>query len=248
MGGLPVSTAVSFVGHIKPATNRGPSPAFRPRKRNARSSSCALPSCDADQAAETHADAAGRRAFEEMFMASRPKFVAMARSILRNREDAEDAVQNSFLSGYLHLQSFEGRSALSTWFTRIVLNSALMIQRKRKRLTIHSFADGHERDESEWSDGPLDSGRDPEAIHAEHEILQLLDGILGKMKPAMRQAFTLSYFDELSGPEACAMLGVPAETFKARLFRAKRHVFGQAKRTMMTRPQNTSLPGKKLSK
>ena len=75
-----------------------------------------------------------------MFVASRPKFVAMARGILRNREDAEDAVQNSFISGYLHLRSFEGRSALSTWFTRIVLNAALMIQRKRKRLTIQSPA------------------------------------------------------------------------------------------------------------
>jgi RNA polymerase sigma-70 factor (ECF subfamily) len=175
-----------------------------------------------------------------MFVASRPKFVAMARSILRNREDAEDAVQNSFLSGYLHLRSFEGRSALSTWFARIVLNSALMIQRKRKRLTIHSFAD-HERDESEFSESLLALGRDPEAIHAEREILQLVDGILGKMKPALRQAFTISYFEEMSGPEACAVLDLPAETFKARLFRAKRQVFGQTKRAFLA-PAQRNIP------
>jgi len=63
-------------------------------------------------------------AFQEMFVAYRPKFVAMAHSILRNREDAEDAVQDAFLSGYRHLRSFEGRSAITTWFTRIVLNAA----------------------------------------------------------------------------------------------------------------------------
>jgi acyl-CoA synthetase (AMP-forming)/AMP-acid ligase II len=51
-------------------------------------------------------------AFQQMFVAYRPKFVAMAHSILRNREDAEDAVQNAFLSGHSHLRSFEGRSAL----------------------------------------------------------------------------------------------------------------------------------------
>src|ERR1700719_2843547 len=75
----------------------------------------------------------GWEAVQEMFLASRPRFVALAYSILRNKEDAEDAVQNALLSAYLHLRAFEGRSALTTWFTRIVLNAALMIRRKRKR-------------------------------------------------------------------------------------------------------------------
>jgi RNA polymerase sigma-70 factor, ECF subfamily len=183
-----------------------------------------------------------------MFVASRPKFVAMARTILRNREDAEDAVQNSFLSGYLHLRSFEGRSALSTWFTRIVLNAALMIQRKRKRTTVQSSLENKEWDEGEWTESIPASEPNPEMVHAEREILQLVDGILGKMKPALRQAFTMSYFDELSGPEACAMLCVPTETFKARLFRAKRQVFDQAKRSVVTPVPKTGLSANVLSK
>jgi RNA polymerase sigma-70 factor, ECF subfamily len=65
-------------------------------------------------------------AFQEMVLTSRPRFVTLAQAILRNREDAEDAVQNALLSGYLHLPSFEGRSALTTWFTRIVVNAALL--------------------------------------------------------------------------------------------------------------------------
>jgi DNA-directed RNA polymerase specialized sigma24 family protein len=75
-------------------------------------------------------------------------------------------------------------------------------------------------------------------VHAERETLQLIDGILGKMKPVLRQAFTMAYFDELSGPEACARLGVSVGTFKARLFRARRQVFGQTKRARW-------LPGKR---
>ncbi len=169
----------------------------------------------------------GRDAFEEMFVASRPKFVAIARTILRNREDAEDAVQNAFLSGYLHLRSFEGRSALRTWFTRIVLNAALMLQRKRKPFSIQPLSENSNSHEVKWTENIPASEPDPEMVHAERETLQLVDGVLGKMKPALRQAFTMTYYDELSGPEACAVLGVSAGTFKARLFRAKRQVFDQ---------------------
>jgi len=54
-------------------------------------------------------------AVQEMFSASRPRFVALAYSVLRNKEDAEDAVQYAMLSAYRHLRSFEGRSAVTTW-------------------------------------------------------------------------------------------------------------------------------------
>jgi RNA polymerase sigma-70 factor, ECF subfamily len=162
-----------------------------------------------------------------MFVASRQKFVAIAFTILRSREDAEDAVQNAFLSGYFHLQSFEGRSALRTWFTRIVLNAALLIQRKRKRSVIQPLAENNNRHEVTWTENIPASESGPEMIHAERETLQFIDGILGKMKPILRQAFTMTYFEELSAPEASAILGVPAWTFKSRLFRAKRQVFDQ---------------------
>jgi len=168
-----------------------------------------------------------------MFVASRSKFVAMASAILRNREDAEDAVQNAFLSGYLHLRSFEGRSALRTWFTRIVLNAALMIQRKRKPSMIQPLPEKSNSHEVNWTENIPASEPDPEMAHAERETLELVDGILGKMKPVLRQAFTMTYFDELAGPEACAVLGVSAGTFKARLFRARRQVMDQTERSLV---------------
>ncbi len=225
------STAKSSAGNRNTVVSK-PGSAFRPRKITSRLAHRESSHGQARDAAESQA-AAGRKAFEEMFVASRPKFVAMARSILRNREDAEDAVQNSFLSGYLHLRSFEGRSALSTWFTRIVLNAALMLRRKRKRSAMLSILENNERDEAEWLENIAVPEPNPEMIHSDHEILQLVEEILGKMKPALRQAFRMSYFDELSGSEACAVLRVPAETFKARLFRAKRQVFEQAKRSVV---------------
>jgi hypothetical protein len=71
-------------------------------------------------------------AVQEMFVALRPRFVGLAYTILRNKEDAEDAVQDALLSAYRHLRTFAGRSGFTAWFTRIVLNAALMIRRKRK--------------------------------------------------------------------------------------------------------------------
>jgi RNA polymerase sigma-70 factor, ECF subfamily len=201
------------------------------------STSCESPGYEA----RTRAEVIEKKAFEEMFVASRPKFVAMAHGILRNREDAEDAVQNAFLSGYLHLRSFEGRSALSTWFTRIVLNAALMIQRKRKPSIIQPFPENSNLPEVNWTENIPASEPDPEMIHAERETLKLVDGVLGKMKPVLRQAFTMTYYDELSRSEASAVLGVSAGTLKARLFRARRQVLDQTERALVAPIHKTVL-------
>jgi RNA polymerase sigma-70 factor, ECF subfamily len=168
-----------------------------------------------------------------MFVASRTNFVATARAILRNREDAEDAVQNAFLSAYLHLRSFEGRSALKTWFTRIVVNAALMIRRKRKSSTIQPLPENSNSQELNWTEKIPALQPDPEMVQAERETFERVNGILGKMNPALRQAFTMTYYDELSLPEACAVLGVPDGNFKARLFRARRKLLGRTKRSLV---------------
>jgi len=206
-----------------------------------RPTSCESPSYEAHNVVETRAEVIGREAFEEMFAASRPKFVVMARAILRNREDAEDAVQNAFLSGYLHLRSFEGRSALRTWFTRIVLNAALMIQRKRRPSMILPLPENSDSREINWTEKIPTSEPDPEMVHAKRETFECINGILGKMNPALRQAFTMTYYDELSGPEACAVLGISAGTFKARLFRARRQVLDQTERTLVAPIHQTTL-------
>ena len=210
-----------------------PLSALRTVKSNVRSVSCGRASGDvADRFAKTHAEALRRRALEEMFVASRPKFIGIAYSILRNREDAEDAVQSAFLSGYRHLRSFEGRSALRTWFTRIVLNAALMIQRKRRPSAFALLPGNSNAHEVNWPESIPGAQPDPETAHAEQEIVVLVSGILEKMKPKLRQAFTMTYFDELSGSEASALLGISSSTFKARLFRARRELLNQAQRAL----------------
>ena len=229
------STSASFVGRINAAAISKTLSSFRTNKRTVRSTACKSLRSEAHKAVETRAEVMGREAFEEMFVASRPKFVAMARAILRNREDAEDAVQNAFLSGYRHLRSFEGRSALRTWFTRIVLNAALMIRRKRKSPWNSPQQETSISDDGRWMQNIPASQPDPEMVYGERETHEFINAALGKMKPALRQAFTMTYCEEMSGPEACAILGVSAGTFKARLFRARQQLLNQAQRALVAR-------------
>ena len=167
-------------------------------------------------------------AVQEVFLASRPRFVGMAYVILRNQEDAEDAVQDALLSAYRHLRAFEGRSAFTTWFTRIVLNAALMIRRKRKRSRNDSEPETSTMDDTPWIEKIPAAQPDPEMMYAEEETLQLVDVLLGRMSPLLRQALTMTYYQEMSNEEAGALLGVTTGTFKSRLFRARRHLMNRA--------------------
>ena len=96
---------------------------------------------------------------QELFQSSRGRFIRLAYSVLRNQQDAEDAVQNAMISTLLHLRKFEGRSAFTTWFTRIVYNASLMVLRKRKSARIESFPDPIEGDDASWTDKIAEIGR-----------------------------------------------------------------------------------------
>src|SRR5258707_11604334 len=72
------------------------------------------------------------RAFEELVLRHRPKVLAVAQRITNNREDAEDVAQESFHKAFLHLDAFQEKSRFSTWLTRIAMNEAFMLLRRRR--------------------------------------------------------------------------------------------------------------------
>ena len=177
---------------------------------------------------------------QEIILTSRPRFVRLAYAILRNTEDAEDAVQDAMLLAYRYLRSFEGRSAFTTWFTRIVLNAALMIRRKRKRFPAE-FPEPNSVEETSWIERISDSQLDPEMAYAQEEAIRWVDVLLGRqMSSGLRQAFTMTYCEELSSKDAGALLGVSTGTFKSRLFRARRHLVEEAHRFTHKRTHSVS--------
>jgi RNA polymerase sigma-70 factor, ECF subfamily len=223
------SKSASFRGRTGAAAVRKCLPVFRTQKRNARLSARNLATSEPRSSLDNRSETQEMKAFEEMVVALRSKFLAIANAILQNRDDAEDAVQDAFLSGYLHFPSFEGRSALTTWFTRIVMNAALMIRRKQKLRWMSPRPEASAPDDG-WMQRIPTSQPDPEMVYAERETFQFINEALAKMKPALRQAFTMTYYDEMSSPETRALLGLSTAAFKSRLLRARRQLLNQVQR------------------
>jgi RNA polymerase sigma-70 factor (ECF subfamily) len=168
----------------------------------------------------TRTDALQQNILEELFLASRKRFARIAYRILENNEDAEDAVQDAFLSACRHFGKFEGRSALTTWLTRIVMNAALMARRKGKNAR-RSF---HEMDSamSSFAETVPDTQPNPELAYSRAESYEILEVHLKELNPLLREAVVTTYSDELSVTEASSVLGVSPGTYKTRLFRARR--------------------------
>ena len=138
-----------------------------------------------------------------------------AQRITRNHEDAEDAVQDSFLNVLRHLKSFDGRSHFSTWLTRIGINSALMILRKKRSLRAVS-AGCLGLEEELWQ--LLDSSPNPEKLCADQEQRKILRTEFSKLSPKVRRVVELRTFEDLSNEETAARIGISGPAAKARFF------------------------------
>jgi RNA polymerase sigma-70 factor (ECF subfamily) len=161
---------------------------------------------------------------EHLFARHTGRLYRTAFAVLSNKEDAEDALQDGLCTAYTKLRSFQGRSAFSTWLTRIVINSALMTRRRRRA---HSEVSLDEVLESQPGQSPLgvaDTRSNPEELYAAAEIHSLVEEHARQLPPALQTAFRHRAISGLSVTESSHALGIPASVFKARVFRARRKV------------------------
>jgi RNA polymerase sigma-70 factor (ECF subfamily) len=153
-----------------------------------------------------------------------PKLIQTARRITKNREDAEDALQNAFLSAFIHIKNFDGRSSFSTWLTRIAINSALMTLRKKRSSREIPIASGELGANAVGWDVP-DPSANPEKLYAQHEKERLLRKAIRKLRPTIRQAVEFQ-LRGLSMEETARMTGVSVAAAKGRLFHGRRALRG----------------------
>ncbi len=141
--------------------------------------------------------------------------------ITRNREDAEDALQDSFVSAFVHLGKFDGRSSFSTWLTRIAINSALMKLRKNRACREVSMEEpvdvGEKRPRYELADG----APDPEERCAQRERERIVTAAVRELRPAIRQAVEIRQLQGCSVNETAQTLGISVAATKGRLFQAR---------------------------
>lgn len=142
-------------------------------------------------------------------------------AITKNHEDAEDVLQDAFLRAYLALKNFEGRANFYSWLTRIAINSALMLLRKRRSRPEVAFASGTENpDEPQTFEFP-DTSPTPEQICEQRQRHLRLMRAIRKLEPRLRAVVEIQMRQDCSVRDIAEMLGISEAAVKSRLYRAR---------------------------
>ena len=171
----------------------------------------------------TRLRAGDERAFEDLVRAYGSRLLAVARRFVRNDEDAQDIVQSAYLSAFRALEQFEGNCQLSTWLHRIVVNTALMKLRSRKRKPEESIEDllptfqddGHHVEQfSDWS-APAD------VLLERRQTRLTVRACIERLPDNYRAVLLLRDIEERSTQEVAEALSTTPTAVKVRLHRAR---------------------------
>jgi RNA polymerase sigma-70 factor (ECF subfamily) len=167
-------------------------------------------------------------------------------AVLRNNEDAEDAVQDGLFRAYTKLRSFQGRSSFSTWLTRIVINSALMNRRRKGARPEASLDEILENHEGRVLPGIVDLRPDPEKTCSNSQMNGIIEEEIQRLPARVQRAFQLSEIAGLSTEESMRALGIRTNAFKSRILRARRKLTGALQRSLQA--PETSIVGAKSAR
>ena len=170
-------------------------------------------------------------AFEGVMREHNGRLFRVARAILKDDAEAEDALQDAYLDAFAHIADFDGRAALGTWLTRIVINRALMRLRKTRRDRVvvpfgpppegHGISTRASQD-ANGADGVADPSAEPPLTTAlRSEMRRLIERRIDDLPLAFRTVFVMCEVDDMSTAEVAASLSIPQATVRTRLFRAR---------------------------
>ena len=161
------------------------------------------------------------QAFEAVMRRHNGRLFRVARVILKNDADAEDALQDAYLDAYRHLDGFRAEAELSTWLTRIVINQSLMRLRRQKRDgTVVPFSQdgGEAAPEVEVRDEKAES---PSNAVLRTEMRRILERRIDELPVAYRTVFVMREIEDMTVEETAQCLEIPSSTVRTRLFRAR---------------------------
>jgi RNA polymerase sigma-70 factor (ECF subfamily) len=166
------------------------------------------------------------QAFEELVLRHQQRVLVVAQRITNNREDAEDVAQESFHKAFLHLDTFQEKSQFSTWLTRITMNEAFMLLRKRRGF-FEVLPENPEDGAKSGVEAFVDQRPDPEESCWQGERKQLLTDAINRLGPKIRSTIFLREIEERSVEETAQILGTSIAAVKARVFQGRRKLRGK---------------------
>ncbi len=164
--------------------------------------------------------AGDEEAFSRLVEAYAPRLYRLLLKMLRHPQDAEDALQETFVKAYRALPNFDGRSQLSTWLYRIAVNEALMVLRRKEVETISVDAPLSPEEEQEHIE-LVDWCCIPEEELLSAETRQVLEEAVARLPASLRMVFLLRDVEGLSTREVAETLGLSEGAVKVRLSRAR---------------------------
>lgn len=159
-------------------------------------------------------------AFAELIRRHQASCLKLALSILRDRSDAEDEVQNALWKAFEHIGQFQQDARFSTWLTRIVVNQCLMRLRKLRRARFLYLDDATIGEEMATLELPSDEPT-PEDDLAQVEVSEVLKKEIRSIPPLLRHVFLLRDVEELPMADVAERLGISVAAAKSRLLRAR---------------------------
>jgi RNA polymerase sigma-70 factor, ECF subfamily len=185
-------------------------------------SNCACGDSDAsDDDLITAAQRGDQKAFVELCRRHSTVTRKKIFSIVRNHEDAEDALQDTLMRAYKHVTSFRRSCKFSTWFTTIGVNSALMILRKRRaRKETYASTSSLDTGTGEQLE-PVDRSPGPEGIYLKQQSILLVRREVENLHPTLRSVVNHYYGSDCSLEEAAEAHGISLAATKSRLLRGR---------------------------
>lgn len=145
----------------------------------------------------------------------------VARAILRDDADAEDAVQDAYLQAYRKMHEFRGDAKVETWLTRITVNAALMRLRKRRKGVVVALPGAQGRGEDVLAEVADDRTESPQDAAVRGEIRRTLERRIDELPLVFRTVFVMRDVQDMTSLETAEALGIPEATVRTRLFRAR---------------------------
>jgi len=161
-----------------------------------------------------------KKAFSELVTSHSERVYNLALRILRNKEDAEDILQETFLTALEKFDTFDGRSAFFTWIYRIATNASLM-KLRRKKIVYTEFPDNPDLEKSIENTAFVDWSQDPTANVQDKELKSILDKSINELPEIYRTVFIMRDLEYLSIKETSKILEIGEENVKIRLRRAR---------------------------
>jgi RNA polymerase sigma-70 factor (ECF subfamily) len=163
--------------------------------------------------------AGDRRAFEPLVRRHERRVFRVTLAILGNTEDAEEAMQDTFVKAFRHLDQFRRAARFTTWLTRIAVNAAIEKRKSRKDFVPLSESETVEEHFLTKHYEPWKSN--PEQVYGKQELHRIVEEAIRALPPIYREAFVLRDIEELSAEEAAEALGITVPALKSRLLRGR---------------------------